>query len=67
MNFTKCDSTTCFTELGYTHGKLSQQYQPVPFPLPSPCKDCSDTELLAFWTGFDKGWMDSENAQQEAA
>jgi hypothetical protein len=53
-----------FTEIGYTHGRLSQQYQPTPFPLPTPCKDCSDTELLAFWTGFDKGWMDSEERQE---
>lgn len=51
---------TNFNELGYAHGKLSQQYQPIPFPLPTPCKDCTDSELLQFWTGFDKGWIESE-------
>ena len=52
--------TTNFTQLGYNHGKLSQQYQPVPFPLPTVCKDCTEQELLQFWVGFDKGWTDSE-------
>ena len=55
--------STNFFDLGYNHGKLSQQYQPVPFPLPTPCKSCTECELLNFWVGFDKGWTDSEASQ----
>ena len=53
--------TTHF-DIGYNFGKLSHQYQPVPLALPIQMNpsNCTESELLFFWQGFDKGWVESE-------
>ena len=49
-----------FFQLGFDFGKLSQQYQPVEFPLSTAVTSATLEQQKEFWRGNIAGWDAAE-------